>query len=307
MTDLTLRAIIRGFFSVDLGGETSEFPQAVATIIDCLAHIGFVQFNLPQQVQVTSRQQFQDSMGVFDRFVDQVVRARMRGESRANDLLSCLLKEYSEPSGELTAEGRRRVRDEMVTLIVAGHETTATAIIWTWHLVSQYPDIEQRLHRELDTVLAGRLVQSKDLPHLPFLHRVLQESMRVRPPVWFIGRKSNVDDVVMGVEIPAGSPVIVSPYTMHRHPEFWPSPDEFDPDRFLPERAAGREQYAYVPFAGGRHLCIGNHLSMLEARLIIAAVAQKFRLRAVDGHVVIPEPLFTLRPRGGLPMIPERR
>lgn len=307
MTDLTLRTIIQGLFSVDIGGETSEFPGAVATIIACLAQIGFVQFNLSRHVTVTSRQQFQDAMGLFDRFVEQMVRARISSECQAHDLLSCLLKAYAEPSGKLTADGRRHVRDEIVTLIIAGHETTAAAVTWTWYLLSQHPEIEQRLHRELDTVLAGRVAQIEDLPKLAFLQRVLQESMRIRPPVWFIGRKAIADDVVMGVEVPAGSPVIVSPYTMHRHPEFWPSPEVFDPDRFLPERSIGRAQFAYIPFGGGRHLCIGNHLSMLEARLIIATVAQKFRLRAVDGHIVMPEPLFTLRPQGGLPLIRERR
>lgn len=307
MTDLTLRIIIQAFFSVDIGRETSEFPQAVATIIDCLARVGFVQFKLPMRITETDRQQFHDAIGVFDHFVDQVLRARLSGKCQANDMLSCLLQQYAEPSGELSDVGRRHVRDEMVTFIVAGHETTATALTWTWHLLSQHLEIVQRLHHELDSVLSGRLAEANDLPKLQFLQRVLQESMRVCPPVWFIGRKAIVDDVVMGVEVPAGSPVIVSPYTMHRHPKFWPSPEVFDPERFLPERWVGREPYAYVPFAGGRHMCIGNHLAMLEAKLIVATIAQKFRLRAVDGCVVKPEPLFTLRPRGGLPMLRERR
>lgn len=307
MADLTLRNILQGFFSVDIGRETTRFPHAVATIIDCLARVGFVQFNLPLQVTEINRRQFCESISLLNDFVDQVVNARLSGECQADDMLSCLLQEYAESSSELTANGRRQIRDEMLTFMVTGHETVAMALTWTWYLLAQHPEIEQRLHHELDMVLCGRQVEAKDLADLPFLQRMLQESMRICPPVWFIGRKVVADDVVMGVDVPAGSAVIVSPYTMHRHPKFWPSPLVFDPDRFLPERSIGRDQYAYIPFAGGRHLCIGNHLAMLEAKLVIATVAQKFRLRTVEGYDPTPEPLFTLRPRGGLPMLLERR
>jgi cytochrome P450 len=193
-----------------------------------------------------------------------------------------------------------------MTLLLAGHETTATALTWTWYLLSKHPDAACKLRVELDEVLGRRVPTVEDLPALEFTRRVIQESMRLYPPVWIISRTAIEEDEIGGYPIPAGSVVLVSQYAMHRHPDFWENPERFDPDRFLPERSRGRHPYAYFPFGGGPRLCIGADLAMLETQLILVTLAQRFQLELLPGHPVEPEPLITLRPRYGMKMMLSR-
>jgi cytochrome P450 len=196
----------------------------------------------------------------------------------------------------------RQLRDEVMTIFLAGHETTANALTWTWYLLSRNPDAEARLHDELDRVLGGRTPSFADLRELPYSRMVIEETLRLYPPAWAIGRFAAGDDEVGGYRIPATSQLVMSPYVTHRHPEFWDLPEAFDPERFLPEKAAGRPRFAYFPFGGGPRQCIGADFAMIEAQLALATVAQRYRLRLPPGRVVEPEPLVTLRPKGGMPM-----
>jgi cytochrome P450 len=202
----------------------------------------------------------------------------------------------------------KQLRDEVMTMILAGHETSANALAWTWYLLSQNPDVEEKLHAELDSVLEGRIPTIADLPRLPYTKMVIDETLRLYPPAPGVSRKSVADDEVGGYHIPARSEIAVSEYVTHRHPGFWEQPEDFDPERFTPQRSAGRPHFAYFPFGGGPHLCIGNNFALMEAQLILATVAQVYQLRMAPRHPpVIPEPLVTLRPRNGIVMTVQKR
>jgi cytochrome P450 len=196
----------------------------------------------------------------------------------------------------------RQVRDEVMTLLLAGHETTSNALSWTWYLLSQHPDAESRLHAELEQVLGGRTPTVEDLPRLAYTRMVLEETLRLYPPAVGFNRKALADDEVGGYVVPANTLIWLSPYTTHRHPEFWEHPDVFDPERFSPERSAGRPHFAHFPFGGGPRLCIGSNFAMMEAQLILATTVQRYRLRLLPGYQVEPQVLLTMRPRNGLPM-----
>jgi cytochrome P450 len=178
---------------------------------------------------------------------------------------------------------------------------------WVWALLERHPEAEAKLHAELDGVLAGREPTVEDVPRLPYTRTVVvEEAMRLYPPVYVLSRKVKEDDVIGGFRIPAGSAVDVSAWVTHRHPGVWERPDDFLPERFSPEQVASRPRFAYFPFSGGPRQCIGNTFALMEAQLIVATVAQRFRLRATPGYTPMPEPLMTLRPKGGLPMHLER-
>jgi cytochrome P450 len=197
----------------------------------------------------------------------------------------------------------QQLRDEVLTLLLAGHETTAAALTWTWYLLSQHPEVERRLHAELDTVLGGRLPTVEHLDALPYTRMVIQEALRLYPPAFGFMRFAVASDEIGGYAIPANSLIFLSAYCTHRHPAFWEEPEVFDPERFTPERSADRPRFAYFPFGGGPRQCIGNAFAMMEAQPVLATVGQRFSLRLVPGHLVEPQVLLTMRPRYGLPMM----
>ncbi|MGH2360382.1 MAG: cytochrome P450, partial [bacterium] len=235
-----------------------------------------------------------------DKIVYGLIDARRQETDHAPDLLSMLMQARDEETGEGLSD--RNLRDEMVTLLAAGHETTANALTWMWYLLSKHPDVERRLHTELASVLGGRTPSLQDLPRLKYTTMVIKEAMRLYPPIWVMQRKVVNDDEIGNYTIPAGSEVTISPYVMHRHPAFWENPEAFDPDRFSDERSVGRPRYVYLPFGGGPRLCVGHHFAMIEAQLITAMVAQAYHLDLVPGHPVEPRPWISLRPRQGLLM-----
>ena len=196
----------------------------------------------------------------------------------------------------------QQIRNEVMGLLLAGYETTANALTWTVYLLSQNSWAMQRLRQEVRQTLAGRTPNSTDLAALPYLHQVLDESLRLFPPAWIIGRRALADDEIGGYYVPAGTVIAICIYTLHRHAAFWEEPERFDPDRFTPERIACRERYAYIPFSTGPRQCIGNGFALLEARLILACVAQRFELRLMPGIEVKPQALFVLRPNRDLLM-----
>jgi cytochrome P450 len=196
----------------------------------------------------------------------------------------------------------RQVRDEAMTLFIAGHETTANALTWTFFLLAQHPEIAATLRAELDRALAGRIPSAGDLPALPYTEMVIRESMRLYPPAWIVSRIA-VDDVTIGGQaLRRGNILLASPYALHRDARFFESPDQFMPERFAPEREKMLPRYAYFPFGVGPRVCIGNGFAMLEARLVLATLASQCDLSLVPGQRVVPEPLVTLRPKGGMRM-----
>ena len=200
-----------------------------------------------------------------------------------------------------------QLRDEVMTLFLAGHETTANALTWTFYLLSQNPEAEARLHAELSSVLGAKVPAVEDLPRLRLTEQVLAESMRLYPPAWALGRRAVRDVDVGGCLVPEGAFVVVSAFVTQRDARFYPDPLRFDPERFAPEARAARPKFAYFPFGGGARQCIGEPFAWMEGTLILATLAQKWRLRLQPGHRVEPHPLITLRPRYGMRMTAKER
>jgi cytochrome P450 len=189
-----------------------------------------------------------------------------------------------------------------VTLLLAGHETTASTLGWTFYLLDRNPRVLERLREEAVGVLGDRTPTFEDLHGLTYTSMVIQEAMRLYPPVWILTRVAQAQDEIGGFGVPAGADVMVCPYTLHRHPGFWEAPERFDPERFKTDHPKTRPQYAYIPFGAGPRFCVGNHLGMMEATIVLAMVVRELRLTMVPGHRVSPEPMLSLRLGGGLPM-----
>jgi cytochrome P450 len=202
--------------------------------------------------------------------------------------------------GGMTAQ---EVRDQVITIFLAGHETTAMAMTWTWFLLSQHPAEEAKLHAELDAVLGGRVPNHDDLSKLTYTRMVVEESMRIYPPVHTMARQAKADDILVGRRIPKGSTVMIVPWLLHRHVKLWENPGRFDPERFSQERSSTRARFSYLPFGGGKRICIGAAFALAEATILLATLAQRYSLRVVPGHPVEPQGLITLRARHGMKML----
>ena len=241
----------------------------------------------------------------LDRIVYGMIEARRRGGAGDDDILDHLIRALDEESGEGMDE--RQLRDEVVTLMLAGHETSANALTWTLYLLGTHPDVEARLTGSLTETLNGAAATADDLPRLPYLKQVVQESMRIYPPVWSYARRAEQQEEFDGYMLPANAYVVVAPYALHRHPEFWPDPERFDPDRFQPNRGEGRHPYSYLPFGAGPRACIGAGMAMLEIQLVLAQILQRFKVHVVPDHPVETTAKVTLRPRYGIPVTLSRR
>ncbi len=304
MSRLTLDIVSHALFSTHVGDEGGAVGRAVTTLVEDIGYRFKVPFYPPPSVPTPRNLRRRAAQGALDRTVYGIIEARRRGETAGDDLLGLLMSVRDEETGEGMSD--KQLRDEIITLFIAGHETTAVTLTWAWHLLAAHSAAAERLRAELAAVLGGRAPTVADLSNLPYTRMVIEETMRLYPPAWITNREAVADDEVCGYHIPAGAIVLVSPYVIHHHPAYWDEPEAFDPERFTPERSAGRTHYAYFPFGGGPRQCIGKGFALMEAQLILATAAQRYRLRHVPGQAVEPEALTTLRPRGGLPMFVER-
>jgi cytochrome P450 len=241
----------------------------------------------------------------LDEIVYRLINDRRGCEEKRGDLLSMLLTHDKEEGDAGMTD--QQVRDQMVTILIAGHDTTAAALTWTWYLLSEHPEVEARLHEELDDVLGNRLPTFADTQALPFTENVIRESLRIYPPVWMMWRRAVEDYEVDGYIAPARSIVVMSQHVMHRDARYFPEPLRFDPERWTREFKAALPKYTYFPFGGGPRQCIGESFAWMEAILLIATLAQQWKFRLVPGQPVIPQTLLTQRPRHGLSMTAFRR
>ncbi len=307
MTRLTLEIISRTMFSADASEMTGVTGLALEqgldqafgfNLLDILPVIGGMRLAARERVM-------QALFAPMDEPLMRLIEQR-RAKPGDLDLLGRLVAALDEETG--AGLSPREVRDEVLTIFVAGHETTAAAMTFVWYALSQQPEWEEKLHAELDEALGGRTATEADLPNLKLTRRIIEETMRLYPPAPGLSARMAVEaDEVAGTRIPAGGMVMISPWILHRHRSLWENPNRFDPDRFLPERSVGRPRLAYLPFGGGPRVCIGQMLAMNEAVLILATLAQRFRLRMTPGHKVAIQHRVTIRPRGGLPMTIYRR
>jgi len=298
MVDLTRRINGRILFGDDVIGEVVDSSRRVFS--------QGARFLLLTGNRIPSRHQ--RNLHIVQRRLDEavwgVINDRVAHPKEADDVLNMLLSACDRTTGEPMP--LHQLRDELMTLIFAGYETTEKALAWSWYLLSQNPAGEDRLYREVARTLAGRPPTFDDLPNLEYTRRVAYEALRLYPPAWIQGREAVEDDEIGGYHIPAGSYVVMNQFGVHRHPDFWENPNDFDPDRFLPEQSRDRPRFAYSPFGGGPRQCVGNELALMESQIVLAIVAQRYRPRMVPGFPVELEPEVTLKPRYGLKVILEK-
>lgn len=305
MTRLTLAIVGRTLFSVDVEREAAAVGKAMAHIQGTFDLLMLPFSRLVQLLPLPVVLRANRARAFFDSTIYRLIAERRRTGGDRGDLLSILLLAQAEDgSGGMTD---RQVRDEALTLFLAGHETTANALAWTWYLLSQHAEVEHRLHQELEAALQGRNPTFEDLPRLPYAEMVLAESMRLYPPAWAIGRRAIRDVRIASYVMPRNSICLVSPYAMHRHERYWPDPDRFDPERWTPQAKQGRPKFAYFPFGGGPRVCIGERFAWTEGVLVLATIAQRWRCRLIEGQRIATHPRITLRPRYGMRMVLEKR
>jgi cytochrome P450 len=302
-TRLTLEIVSRALFGTSLGDDEEEFSETVTAGMAYANHLMNHFLAWPIWIPTRANRAGRAAIRTMDRIVLGLIERRRRQEVSAEaspDLLGMLIEARDEETHATMND--QQLRDEVITFLVAGHETTAVTLSWTWHLLAAHPEIEARLHAEVATVLAGRVPTVRDLEKLRYTRMVIEEALRLYPPAWGISRQSYQEDQLGERRIPKQAVVTLSAYVTHRHPEFWPDPERFDPDRFSPEKDAARPEYAYFPFGGGPRRCIGNQFAMMEAQFILAMASQRFRMSAVPGYAVKPDPILTLRPKPGVLM-----
>ncbi len=308
MMALTLEIVSQTLFGVRLGREANEVLTAINQIMDLYHFLvvlpaaeALVNFPMPQM------RRFRRARARLDAVVQGMLENRLRSEGEHDDLLSMMLVgEGVETPEQLTPEIASRLRDQVITIFLAGYETVANCMTWTWYLLSQNPVAEARMHEEVDRVLGGREATVEDVPQLKYVEMVMAESLRLYPPAWAMGRKALNDFELGPYFLPRGTTLLMAQWIAHRHGEYFPDPLAFEPERFGPD-APARPKFSYFPFGAGPRQCVGESFTWMEGVLILATISQRWRLRLVPGHRVKPQPLITLRPKYGMQMTVEAR
>ncbi len=296
MSRLTLAVLGSIYLSTDLSEVADDLLKAVDVARQFVRQV----VKIPESLPLSPPRRHRDAAHRIHEIVGGLVQARRDARDRPDDLLTALI-EARDATGQPLSDAQ--VRDEVVGIVVAGHETTAMALSWAWYLLAGHRAVEERLHQEVDAVLGGAPARAEHLPALRYTSMVLDEAMRLYPPLWVISRVALADDrLESGVDVPAGTLVCMPSYAVHRDPRFFPDPDTFDPLRFTPEAVKARPAFAYFPFGDGPRGCPGEGFAVTEGLVVLATVAQRFRLARVTTRRARPEPLLTLRPRGGMTM-----
>lgn len=300
MTELTLAIVGRTLFAADVERDARDVGAALTVALEAFDRFLVPGAALLELLPLPSSRRFRSARRRLDTIIERLIDERLAGPGRHGDLLTMLLEARDEGGGG--AMSRRQIRDEAMTILLAGHETTAQALSWTWYLLSQSPEAESRLHEELDRVLAGRPPGAADAQRLPYTRAVVTESMRLYPPAWSIARRALAELELGGYRITRRSIVVTSPWIVHRDERWFPEPGRFEPGRWLVDDPA-RPRFAYFPFGGGARICIGERFAWTEAILVLATLASRWRATLVPDHPVEPLPRITLRPRHGLRMV----
>ncbi len=301
MMRLTLAIVAQTLFGAEVEEDADDIGRAMTDVLGMfnMMLIPFTEFL--QKMPLPSMRRFERARAFLDKKIYSIINERRQSGDDRGDLLSMLLLAQDE-QGDGGSMTDTQVRDEALTLFMAGHETTANALTWTWYLLSQHPDVERRLHEELRSVLGGGEPGFDNLPQLRYTGMVFAESMRLYPPAWALSRLAMQDHEIAGYHIPAGSLCMLSPYVMHRKPEYFPDPERFDPERWTPDAKDRRPKFSYFPFGGGPRMCIGERFAWTEGVLLLATIGQRWRMRLEPAQRVAHRAQITLRTRYGMRM-----
>jgi cytochrome P450 len=305
MMQLTLCIVGKTLFDTDVRAAAGAIGRAMKDVVESFWLVMLPFHRVLDRLPLPRFRKSRVAREALNAFIYGMIADRRASGRDHGDLLSMLVAAQDDETGAGMSDAQ--VRDEAMTLFLAGHETTANALTWTWYLLSEAPDVEARLHEEVDRVLMGRLPTMADVGALPFVEKVVTESMRLYPPAWIIGRRALQPYSIGGYLAPARALLLMSPYIVQRDARLYAEPDRFNPDRWTPEFKASLPRFAYFPFGGGPRQCIGESFAWMELVLLVATIAQRWRLRLVPGHPVAPKPLVTLRTKYGLRMTAHAR
>ena len=305
MMRLALRIASTALVGTDISADADDIGHAYRMAFEYVSYKMNGRLMLPLWIPTGRNREFKRSIALLDDVVIQIIESRRKAQTPINDLLGLLMAAHDEESGAGMSD--QQLKDEVITLLTAGHETVGAALSWSWYLLGQNADVQEALRDEAAGRLQGRTPTIEDLPHLPLATAVFEESMRLYPPAWGVPREAIEADDLQGHPVPKGAIITLAQFITHRHPDFWTEPDRFDPTRFLPAPAQTRHKCAYFPFGGGPRICIGNHLAMIEGALVLAALAQRFHFTLVPGQTVAADATFTLRPKSGVQVIIRKR
>jgi cytochrome P450 len=300
MLNVTMDIICRTMFSADVSSVAGQAAHASEVALHFVTKKLFSPIKIPISWPLPENQTFRKAMNTMNTIIYGLIEDRRDHVGEFGDLLDMLLEARDADTGE--AMNAEQIRDELITVFGAGHETTAHSLAWTWMLLAQHPTILMKMQLELDSVLQGRTPSIEDIANLKYTAQIFNESMRLYPAAPIIPRRFENNLELCGYALEGPARVITSVYNIHRHPDFWPDPHRFDPDRFGPEQSAGRHRLAFMPFGAGSRMCIGNNLALMEAILLLAMVGQKYRMELLEPEKIVPQIAVTLQPVGGIAM-----
>jgi cytochrome P450 len=307
MMALTMSIVGKTLFDADVEHDAADIGEALSATFSAFSATFYMPWGrIADRLPLPSTRRFQRGREKLDATIRRIISERRASGEDTGDLLSMLLRARDE-EGDGSGMSDTQIRDESLTLFLAGHETTANALTWTWYLLSRHPDVESRFHAEIDALPPAPL-SAASLASLPYTRMLLSESMRLYPPAWAMGRRALGGFRAGGHAIPAGSIVLLSPFVTQRDPRWFPDPERFDPERWEPERVTQRPKFSYFPFGGGPRICIGEQFAWMEGVLLLASIGRRWQLRLdpPDRRAEL-QPIITLRPKGGMPMRAERR
>jgi cytochrome P450 len=304
MTRLTLEIVVKTLFNSDVSDDADRVGQILSQLVKPFASQATLKWILDNRLPTPAHRRYFKAVGEIDRIIFRIIGERRASAKDEGDLLSMLLQAQDDDGGQMS-DGQ--LRDEVITLFLAGHETTALALSWSWYLLATNPEAERRFHAELDEVLSGRPASVSDLPELKYTEMIAKEVLRLYPPAYAIGREAVEDCEVGGYRVPRGTQLFAFPWVTHRDPRYHENPESFNPERWANEPSERQLKYAYFPFGGGPRQCIGNYFAMMEIVLLLATIGQRFKFSLVPDHPVEVLPVLSLRPKSGIKVVVSAR
>jgi cytochrome P450 len=303
MMRLTLQVVGKTLFNADVERDAPQVGENLHILLEYTADFRRLVMT-PKWLPTKQNLQAKRAVRQLNEIIDRIIHQKRQSSVDTGDLLSMLIHAQDEDGSRMTTQ---QLRDEALTLFLAGHETTASSLSWTWWLLAQNPHVEEKLHAELDSVLNGRTPTLDDLPQLKYTGHILSESMRLYPPAWAVARLAVEEQELAGYPVPKGTGIAAVSWVVHRDPRWYDNPEQFIPERWEGDLLKKNPRFAYFPFSFGARQCIGSSFALMEANLVLATIAQQFRFRLVSGHPVVPLASITLRPRHGLQVVAESR